>query len=254
MAVRISGFAKSLVRCPEFQSATIEELDRVLEEASEPLEMDLVEPAPDSPFISSGAPFRDLIFIQEGITVPWQSPRSELSAPFLIGTHEFLMASDRWIGSYSAITEAVSVRIPRSLMQAVCVRIPAVELAMHELLMRRLARFYWVSMATNGAPTSRVAAALVSRLSLVNEDFGAERSIAVRQKDLGRLTTMSRSAVAAGLAGLSESGVIAWGSGQGARFAGEVRVPDVDLLKDEAFRDVKVRELRALQEEVQVPD
>ena len=177
---------------------------------------------------------------------PWQSPYSELAAPFLIGVHEFLMGAERWSASYSAITEAVIVRIPTEAMQLVVERLPQVRERMHELVMRRLARFYWVSLATSGGPASRVAAALVSRLALDDLDFGSERVISIRQKDLGRLTTLSRSAVAAGLTELAESGAIRWGAGPGARFKGEVLIPDVDALMDCAFEDVRTREIQPL--------
>ena len=246
MPVQVSGFAKGLVRCPDFMSVPSEELDGVLEESPETLELDYVEATVESAYIQSGSPFSHLYFVQQGTLVAWQSPYSELAAPFLIGVHEFLMDAERWVGSYSAITETVVVRMPKSVMQLVVDRIPSVQVRMHELVMRRLARFYWVSLATSGAPPSRVAAALVSRLALDDLDFGAERRVAVRQKDIGRLTTMSRSAVAAGLAELSEARVIRWGDGPGARFAGEVVVPDVDLLKEHAFQDVREREIRPL--------
>ncbi len=177
---------------------------------------------------------------------PWQSPYSELAAPFLIGVHEFLMGAERWSASYSAITEAVIVRIPKEVIQLVTERLPTIRERMHELVMRRLARFYWVSLATSGGPASRVAAALVSRLALDDLDFGTERVISIRQKDLGRLTTLSRSAVAAGLTELAESGAIRWGAGPGARFRGEVLVPDVDALKECAFEDVRTREIQPL--------
>ena len=97
------------------------------------------------------------------------------------------MSAERWVGSYSAVNEAVTVSIPVGVMMRVVERIPSVRERMHELLMRRLSRFYWVSLATSGSPSSRVAAALVSRLALDNRDFGRERTIAVRQKDIGRL-------------------------------------------------------------------
>ena len=90
-----------------------------------------------------------------------------------------------------------------------------------------------------------MAAALVSRLALDDLDFGTERMIWIRQKDLGRLTTLSRSAVAAGLTELAQSGAIGWGDEPGARFRGEVLIPDVDALKDRAFADVR-REIQPL--------
>ncbi len=245
MTIDIEGFAGTLARCLDFEGVSEEELEAVLAEASQPLEMRFAEPSAEVPLIRSGAAFTHLAFVQHGVVTPWQSPYSELAAPFLIGVHEFLMGAERWSASYSAITEAVIVRIPKEVIQLVTERLPTVRERMHELVMRRLARFYWVSLATSGGPASRVAAALVSRLALDDLDFGTERVISIRQKDLGRLTTLSRSAVAAGLTDLAESGAIRWGEGPGARFRGEVLVPDVDALKDRAFADVR-REIQPL--------
>ena len=246
MPLLVSGFAETLTRCLDFESVAPEELESVLAEAALPLEMRFAEPSAEIPLIRSGSDFTHLVFVQHGVVTPWQSPYSELAAPFLIGVHEFLMGSERWSASYSAITEAVIVRIPAEVMQLVVERLPPVRERMHELVMRRLARFYWVSLATSGGPAARVAAALVSRLALADLDFGADRAIEIRQKDLARLTTLSRSAVAAGLSELAATGAICWGDGPGARFKGEVLVPDVDALKDQAFADVRSRELRPL--------
>ncbi len=245
MPLLVSGFAETLARCLEFHGVALEKLEGVLEEASSPLEMRFAEPSAEVPLIRSGSAFSHLVFVQHGVVTPWQSPYSELAAPFLIGVHEFLMGAERWSASYSAISEAVIVRIPKEVIDLVTERLPQVRERMHELVMRRLARFYWVSLATGGGPASRVAAALVSRLALDDLDFGSERVIAIRQKDLGRLTTLSRSAVAAGLTELAQSGAIGWGDGPGARFRGEVRVPGVDALKDRAFADVR-REIQPL--------
>ena len=156
------------------------------------------------------------------------------------------MGAERWVGSYSAVNEAVVVSITVGVMTLVVERIPPVRERMHELLMCRLSRFYWVLLATNGSLSSRVAAALVSRLALDDLDFGGNRTIAVRQKDIGRLTTMSRSAVTAGMAVLAEAVAIIWGDATSAQFKGEVEVPDVDLLKEQAFRDVREREIGPL--------
>ena len=245
MPIQVEGFAQALSRCLDFQSVAPEALEAVLAEVTQPLEMRFAEPSAEVPLIRSGSEFTHLVFVQHGVVTPWQSPYSELAAPFLIGVHEFLMGAERWSASYSAITEAVVVRIPKEVIHLVTERLPSVRERMHELVMRRLARFYWVSLATSGAPASRVAAALVSRLALDDIDFGTERVISIRQKDLGRLTTLSRSAVAAGLTELAESGAIRWGDGPGARFRGEVLVPDVDALKDRAFADVR-REIQPL--------
>ena len=246
MSIHIEGFAQSLARCLDFEGVAPEALEAALAEAALPLEMRFAEPSAEVSLIRSGAAFTHLVFVQHGVVTPWQSPYSELAAPFLIGVHEFLMGAERWSASYSAISEAVIVRIPKEVMTLVVERIPTVRDRMHDLVMRRLARFYWVSLATSGGPASRVAAALVSRLALDDLDFGEGRIIAVRQKDLSRLTTLSRSAVAAGLAEQAESRVIRWGDGLGARFKGEVLVPDVDALKDSAFADVRTREIQPL--------
>ncbi len=246
MTVHIEGFAETLARCLDFEGVAPEELESALAEAALPLEMRFAEPSAEVPLIRSGSAFTHLVFVQHGVVTPWQSPYSELSAPFLIGVHEFLMGSERWSASYSAITEAVVVRIPKEVMLLVVERLPSVRERMQGLVMRRLARFYWVSLATSGGPASRVAAALVSRLALVDIDYGADRSIPIRQKDLVRLTTLSRSAVAAGLSELAATGAIRWGDGPGTRFKGEVLVPDVDALKDQAFADVRARELQPL--------
>ena len=246
MPVEIAGFAQSLARCLDFESVEPQELEDALEEATEPLEMWYAEPSADSPLIRSGRQFTHLFFVQHGIVVPWQVPHSELAAPFLIGEHELLMDAERWVGSYSAVTEAIVVGIPVRVMRLVLDRIPRVRDRMHQLVMRRLARFYWTSLATSGTPSSRVAAALVSRLALMGSDYGERRTIEVRQKDLARLTTMSRSAVAIGLAALARATAIRLGGDRPSRFAGVVVVPDVDLLKDHAFAEVQNRDIRSL--------
>ena len=246
MPVHIAGFAQALVRCPDFEGVDPSELEDALAEATEPLEMLYAEPSVDSPLIRSGSQFTHLYLVQHGIVVPWQYPHSELAAPFLIGEHEFLMGAERWVANYSAITESVVVGVPVRVMALAVHRFPGVRDRMHQLVMRRLSRFYWTSLATSGSPHSRVAAALVSRLALLGADHGKDRSIDVRQKDLARLTTMSRSAVAAGLTELAKARVVRLGGDRRSRFAGVVMVPDVDLLKDHAFLDVQTREIEPL--------
>ena len=205
MPVEIAGFAQALARCLDFETVEPPELEEVLADATERLEMQFAEASADSPLIRSGSLFTHLLFVQHGTVVPWQYPYSELEAPFLIGEHEFLMDAERWVASYSAVTEATVVWIPVALMKLAVDRIPRVRDRMHQLVMRRLSRFYWTSLATSGTPSSRVAAALVSRLALLGNDHGEDRSISIRQKDLTRLTTMSRSAVADGASYIGES-------------------------------------------------
>ena len=246
MPVEIVGFANALARCLDFEAVEPADLETALSDAPEPLELRFVEPSSEPPLIRSGSEFTHLIFVQHGTVVPWQNPHSELSAPFLIGEHEFLTDAQRWVGSYSAVTEAIVVDIPISVMKLTLDRIPGVRDRMHQLVMRRLARFYWTSLATSGTPASRVAAALVSRLALIGCDYGQDRTIEIRQKDLVRLTTMSRSAVADGLTALAGAEAIRVGNEPSARFAGVVLVPDVDRLKDHAFAEVRDRAIHPL--------
>ena len=246
MPVELLGFAGALGRCLHFKGVTPTELAKVLSDAAESLELRFVEPSADEPLIQSGSEFTHLLFVQQGTIVPWQYPYSELAAPFLIGEHEFLTNAERWVANYSAVTEAVVVDIPVGVMELTLERLPSVRKRMHELVMRRLARFYWTSLATSGTPASRVAAALVSRLALEGNDYGSKRTIKILQKDLGRLTTMSRSAVADGLKTLATAKAIHLGDEPWARFAGEVQVPDVKYLKDQAFAEVRDRAIRPL--------
>ena len=245
MPVEIDGFAQALARCPDFKSVDPARLEMELSNASEPLRMWYAKPSVVDPLIRSGSDFTHLIFVQSGTVVPWQYPHSELAAPFLIGEHEFLVDAERWVGNYSAISEAIVVGIPKRVMGRVVRKLPAISYNMLRLVMRRMARFYWTSLATSGTPSSRVAAALVSRLALEERDFGEDRRIAVKQKDLVRLTNMSRSAVSDGLQMLEQWAAIDLGGGK-TRFAGVVRVPDVDNLKGLAFAEVRDRDVLPL--------
>ena len=132
-----------------------QQLERIFAEASEPFDMQYVAPFAEAPLIDSGERFAHLVFVPHGTLAPWQSPCSELSAPFLIGVREFLMEAERWVASYSAVTGAVAVQIPRTTMTQVLERLPMVRERMHPQVMRRLARFYWTSLAASGAPRSR---------------------------------------------------------------------------------------------------
>ena len=246
MLVEIVGFAQSLARCLHFETVDPADLEKALSDAGETLELRFVAPASDAALMGSGAAFTHLVFVQHGTIVPWQYPYSELAAPYLIGEHEFLSNAERWVASYSAVTEAIVVDIPVGVMRLIVERMPGVRDRMHQLVMRRLARFYWTSLATTGTPASRVAAALVSRLALEGDDYGENRKIPILQKDLIRLTTMSRSAVADGLGSLARDQAILLGSDPSARFTGEVTVPDVERLKYQAFAEIRGREIRSL--------
>lgn len=246
VAVEIAGFAQALARCQAFESVDTCELEDVLATSESPLEMLFVDPSADAALIQSGKPFTHLYFVQHGMVVPWQYPHSELSSPFLIGEHEFMMNAERWVASYSATTEATVVGIPVATMSLAVERIPRIRAQMQLVLMRRMARYYWISLATSGSPASRVAAALVSRLALDGEDYGREREIEVRQRDIVRLTVMSRSAVASGVSSLASAKAIRIGDDNSERFTGLVHVPDVERLKDYALSEVREREVRPL--------
>ena len=246
MAVEIAGFAQALARCQVFESVDVGELENVLSSGQEPLEMLFVEPSADVAVIQSGEPFRHLYFVQHGMIVPWQYPYSELSSPFLIGDHEFMMNAERWVASYSATTEAMVVGIPVTTMRLAVEKMPKIRSNMYLFLLRRMARYYWISLATNGSPPPRVAAALISRLALDGLDHGREREIVVRQRDIVRLTVMSRSAVAGGIATLVSDDLIRIGDENSERFSGLVHVPDVDRLKDYALSEVRGKEVRPL--------
>ncbi len=242
MAVEIAGFAQALARCQVFENVDAGELENVLSSGQEPLEMLFVKSSADVALIRSGGPFKHLYFVQHGMIVPWQYPHSELSSPFLIGDHEFMMNAERWVASYSAATEATVVGIAVSTMRLAVEKMPLIRSNMYLLLLRRMARYYWISLATNGSPPPRVAAALISRLALSGEDYGREREIIVRQRDIVRLTVMSRSAVAGGISRLVDDDLIRIGDNNRERFSGLVHVPDVDRLKDYALSEVRGRE------------
>ena len=246
MAIEIAGFAQALAQCQAFQSVDAGELEDALSSGDEPLEVQFVEPSADVALIRSGEPFRYLYFVQHGMIVPWQYPYSDLSSPFLIGDHEFMMGAKRWVASYSAATPATVVAIPVDTMRLAVERIPQIRAEMYLVLLRRLARYYWITLTISGSPSQRVAAALISRLALRGEDFGCGREITLRQRDIVRLTVMSRSAVAGGISALISSDLIRIGDENSERFSGVVRVPDVDRLKDYALGEVREKQVRPL--------
>ena len=126
MAIEIAGFAQALARCQAFESVDAGELEDVLSSGQEPLEMLSVEPSADVALIRSGEPFKHLYFVQYGMIVPWQYPYSELSSPFLIGDHEFMMGAERWVASYSAAAQTTVVAIPVATMRLTVERIPQI--------------------------------------------------------------------------------------------------------------------------------
>lgn len=178
--------------------------------------------------------------------VPWQHPYSDLSSPFLIGEHEFMMGAKRCVASYSAATLATVVAIPIATMRLAVERNPQIRAELNLVLLTRLARYYWITLTINGSPAQRVAAALISRLALRGEHYGCKREIIVRQRDIVRLTVMSRSAVAGGISILTASDLIRNGDDNTESFSGVVHAPDVDRLKDYALGEVREKQIRPL--------
>ena len=238
MPVEIAGFAQAFARYLDLDAVDPRDLEKAQSDANESFELRFVEPSADEPLIRSGSAFSHLLFVHRGTIVPWQYPYSELGAPFLVGEHEFLSKSDRWVASYSLVTEAVVVDIPIDVMANVQERIPGARDRMYSLVLQRGEHSYWSSLAASGTSASRVAAALVSQLVFRGDDHGEGKRIKIPQRDLARLTTMSRFAVADGLATLKDTGAITFGRGAPDRFAGEVHVPSVDALKDQAFAGI----------------
>ena len=251
MPVDINGFTQALARYLDFHAVEPRDLEIAQSDAGESLDLRFVEPSADEPLIRSGSAFTRMLFVQRGIIVPWQYPYSELAAPFLIGEHELLTEAERWVASYSAVTEAVLVDIPVGVMRLILERIPGMRDRMYELAMRRAECFYWMSLATSGTPASRVAAALVSRLAFLGNDYGGDKTIEILQRDLARLTTMSRFAVADGLGTLKDAEAITYGGESPTRFVGVVHVPDIEILKDQALAEVRNRVIRPL---ISTPD
>ena len=125
-------------------------------------------------------------------------------------------------------------------------RTPQIRAEMYLVLLRRLARYYWITLTINGSPTQRVASALISRLALRGEDHGCEREITLRQRDIIRLTVVSRSAVAGGISILTSADLIRIGDDNCERFSRLVHVPDVDRIKDYALGEVREKQVRPL--------
>lgn len=236
MPLELRGFADALCRTAEFDGVSPQAVDGLLSSADGPLNLLVSEGPVDAPLVHSGSPFTHLVFVAEGVLYPWQFPHSELRYPFLIGDHELLMGSERWMATYSAAPGSVVVEIPLAAMLKVTEELPQVRRNMELLVLRRLSRFYWTSLSISGQPSSRVAAALVSRLALHGEDWGKDREVEELQKALMRLTALSRTAVAEGLRLLAQEGVISLASG---RYQGRVAIPDVDRLKARAFTDAR---------------
>ena len=115
---------------------------------------------------------------------------------------------------------------------------------MYQLVMQRLARFYWMSLATSGTPSSRVAAAPVSRLAIMGDYYGEDRTGGIKRMDLVRLTTMVP------IRGCGLGKVVGESTSDpperrpASEFSGVVLILDVDRLTDHAFAEVRDRAIR----------
>jgi CRP-like cAMP-binding protein len=185
----------------------------------------------------SGGRMTHLLLVEDGAVAAWQIPVSRLEAPYLLGEHEFVAGLANWIATYSAASERCNVLcVPVELMAAIVRDHPQVQHNIARSLFLRISRYYWTSLATNGTPPSQVAAAIMSRLALRERDYAGvgEVEISLQQKEIGRLTNLSRPWVAQGLKALEEAGVIEWVGGEKHK-TGRLRVRDVDQLREQAF-------------------
>ena len=237
MPVELRGVVAALCRTQDFRYANPAAVESALDGTA--VRLRFANEGVGTPLVRSGEAFTHLLLVQSGVVVPWQQPRSELNPPYLIGIHELLMKSERWVATYSAVPESMIVEIPREAISRVLEVVPGVREQILNLVLYRISRLYWTSLSTTGSPRARVAAALVSRLAIRGTDFGHDRTIAIRQLDLVRLTALSRTAVVTGLRALEQSGLVEHEErGQARYFSGSVVIPDVDRLKDAAFADI----------------
>jgi len=239
--IEVAGFARLLAQCDSFRGVPVEMLEKKLTEGARPLSIRILPPSAQ-PILCSGQHMDSLLFIQFGAVVPWQMPYSVLRQPYLLGEHEVLLAPDRprWVAHYSAIVETTVIELPLVTMRGL-LSVQQIRENIELRVLRRLARYYWTSLSTTGTPESKVAAALVSRLVLNNEDSGKNRRIqAIGQRELVRLTATSRAGVSQGLRALQEQGVILFTDPKRANYlAGDLLVSDVDQLKAKAFSEIR---------------
>ncbi len=241
MAVELDGFVATLCQTQDFAGTDPQRLAALFADHSESLDLRITTGVVQEPTVRSGEPFTHLFLAQSGAVIAWQQPYSDLPLPFLVGIHELLLGTTRWVATYSATPGTTLIRIPTTTMDAVLAALPEVKQAMLNLALLRISRLYWTSFAIVGTPQARVAAALISRLAIRQEDFGRDAHVQVKQTQLVRLTSLSRTAVAKGLQLLVDSHLIQLGgrSGSSNYFGGEVLIPDVAKLKDAAFADVQ---------------
>ena len=249
--LQVSGLAQMLLQCWSFRGAQPEELESCLSGSSDPVAVRFYPPRIE-PIVRSGEILEALLFIQAGRAVPWQYPHSNLDAPYLLGEHEVILAPEqpRWVANYSVTVPTTIIEIPVSLMRDL-LKIDPVRPNIERRVLLRMARYYWTSLSTNGSPVSRVAAALVSRLVLHGRDTGLNQRLqALPQKEVMRLTAMSRSSVAEGLKELLRADIVQkMDASHGKLGSGELLVPDVSRLKDVAFSAVEKNEIARLVEE-----
>jgi len=228
---------RSLCRCSAFQGVDPQDVLRLVMryygEGRGPMEAESL--AEGDLVVSSGERVASLVFIQQGTIVAWQVPVSTLETPYLLGEHELLAGMTHWMATYSAYTRAQVVRLPLDLMQGLVEQHPEVRRNLQRGLFTRISRYYWTSLAVSGTNRSKVAAALVSRLALQEQDAAGGRDLMLNmsQKDLCRLTNTSRPGVSKGLKELITDGVLEMKSEL--YMTGRITVRDVDRLKDAAY-------------------
>lgn len=203
------------------------------------------------PLAESGHAFQTLLYVADGRVVPSTMPYSVLGPGFLIGLHEYLFQRTPavWVSSYFGLPNAVILSVPLSVMDYLTEKYPEVRVNIQNIVLRRYARFCWTSLATAGSPKSRVAAALISRLALENELTAVgEATVTLRQKDVIRLTALSRTSVYQELRDLNSENVIEFldlDSDHRGR-SGAIRIPDIKRLRSLAENEITGQVIPAL--------
>jgi len=208
--------------------------------------------------VRSGEAFERLLYVADGQVIPGTMPQSVLESGFLIGLHEYLLRRTPpvWVSSYFALPHAVILALPTTILDDLARRDPNIRANIEGIVLRRYARFCWTSLSTVGTPKARVAAAIVSRLVLDDRwDVSGEATLRIHQKDLIRLTALSRTSVYKELGELESESVVQFenrGTSRPER-AGRMRIPDVGKLRSVAETEITTALLPSLATESPTP-
>lgn len=169
--------------------------------------------------IQAGTQFEALALIVTGELIPTTLPGSILREGFVVGLHEYLHREDSavWKSTYISLGNLMVLWLPLALFDDLAKLHQEFVPNISSIVLKRLDRFYWTSLSTVGPPTSRVAAALLSRLAVDGSLRPKGRAQAIFsgtaggfRRDLMRITTLSRTAVWDSLNKLRGDRLIDW--------------------------------------------